>query len=74
MHHSLRLTGQRNVCPACNQKFARNIGFERHRTGTYGDRRCRTVAEMTSIGMSLGADGFWRGPSKSTERPAHWSK
>lgn len=45
------------LCAGCGQLFASNEAFEMHATGSAhplpdSPRRCRTVAEMRSIGMS----------------------
>lgn len=54
------LTGQRNQCPTCGELFKSNAAFDKHRTGRFGiDRRCRTVSEMESKGMSRNAKGYW---------------
>lgn len=58
----LRLSGDRNQCPSCNEYFNRTSVFEKHRTGRFGiDRRCLTTVEMERAGMFKAADGFWRG-------------
>jgi len=57
----MRLTGQRNECPTCGERFNSNSAFDKHRTGQYGaDRRCLTADEMRARGMVLRDDGFWR--------------
>lgn len=62
----MRLTGQRNQCPACAELFNSNAAFDKHRTGRFGvDRRCMTAEEMRKRGMVLRDDGFWR----SAENP-----
>ncbi len=56
----MRLTGQKNQCPGCDQYFNSNIAFERHRVGEFGrNRRCRTPEEMIAKGMCLNKEGFW---------------
>ena len=56
----MHLTGSRNQCPSCNQYFNSNTAFDKHRTGKHGvDRRCRTVQEMTALGMLVNHAGFW---------------
>lgn len=54
------LKGNRNQCQGCKEFFNSNGAFDKHRTGKHGvDRRCRTIEEMTDIGMSLNKDGYW---------------
>jgi hypothetical protein len=56
----MRLTGSRNQCQSCKQYFNSNTAFEKHRTGQHGvNRRCRTVEEMTALGMLVNHAGFW---------------
>ena len=56
----MHLTGSRNQCPSCNQYFNSNTAFDKHRTGKHGvNRRCRTVEEMTALGMLVNHAGFW---------------
>ena len=58
----MNLSGQRNQCRGCGHFFNSNSAFDKHRTGEYGiDRRCRTPAEMTALGMAVNASGFWVG-------------
>lgn len=69
----------KSLCRACGETFKSVAGFDKHRTGSYGEaiyaegdvkrknpigqgpstRRCMTVAEMVSIGMSKNAQGWW---------------
>lgn len=54
------LNGDRNQCPTCNEYFNSSLAFQKHRVGEFEkNRRCRTVSEMLSIGMSQKPDGFW---------------
>ena len=56
------LKGDRNQCPTCKEYFNSTFAFNKHRVGEFGkDRRCRTVEEMTELGMSKKPDGFWIG-------------
>jgi len=64
LHPEVALRGERNECPTCGELFKSNEAFDKHRTGGFGGvgvraRRCRTVAEMTAIGMGKNAAGFW---------------
>lgn len=60
------LKGNRNQCQGCKEFFNSNGAFDKHRTGKHGvDRRCRTIEEMTGIGMSLNKDGYWIGEKMS---------
>ena len=61
----MKLRGNRNQCPTCNQYFNSNTSFDKHRTGAMGvNRRCRTTEEMLEVGMLILASGFW-GKEKS---------
>lgn len=54
------LKGNRNQCQGCKELFNSNGSFDKHRTGKHGvDRRCRTIEEMTDIGMSVNSEGYW---------------
>lgn len=56
----MRLTGDKNQCPACAQLFNSVKAFDRHRAGQFGiDRRCLTIREMEAKGMSINSQGFW---------------
>lgn len=56
----MKLSGDRNQCPGCDEYFNSSFAFNKHRHGEHGvDRRCMTVAEMTAKGMSKNAAGFW---------------
>lgn len=56
----MKLTGQRNQCQGCKEYFNSNAAFDKHRTGKPGHgRRCRTIEEMTAIGMLKNQAGFW---------------
>lgn len=61
------LRGDRNQCPTCEKYFNSSGAFDKHRTGTFHDRRCLTTDEMIAKGMILKDDGFWIG-SKNTFR------
>lgn len=74
----MRLTGQRNQCPTCGQYFNRNLAFERHRVGPFGDgpngtspnRRCLTPDEMRADAhFNCPEDGFWRFSKSLTPPP-----
>jgi hypothetical protein len=54
------LKGNRNQCQGCKEYFNSTGSFDKHRTGKHGvDRRCRTIEEMTGIGMSVNSEGYW---------------
>ena len=58
-----RLTGSRCRCQACGEPFNSVTAFTRHRTGPWTDRgaqrRCLAPAEMTHMGWTHNAAGFW---------------
>lgn len=57
-----KLTGNRCECAACGDRFNSTSTFDRHRTGAHGTptgRRCLTAAELTALGWSKNARGFW---------------
>jgi len=56
------LRGDRNQCAGCGAYFNSTRAFDKHRTGRIGiDRRCMTAEQMSTAGMVLRDDGFWRG-------------
>jgi hypothetical protein len=64
-----KLTGQRNQCPGCLEYFNTTAGFERHRTGSYENRRrCLTAAEIEAKGMIKNEHGFWLLPMTEANR------
>jgi hypothetical protein len=60
---TLKLTGRRCECPACNQLFNSVFAFDAHRVGAAGakGRRCLTVAELTARGWRQ-CGPYWRTP------------
>lgn len=64
-----KLSGDKNQCPTCHQYFNSTKAFDLHRTGQFGlsgDRRCLSTSQMESIGMRLGASGFWVSKPRQT--------
>jgi hypothetical protein len=56
----MKLSGDRNQCQGCKEYFNSSFAFNKHRHGDHGvDRRCMTVPEMSDMGMSKNAAGFW---------------
>lgn len=58
----MKLSGDRNQCPTCQEYFNSSSSFDYHRVGGYSPlntRTCLTPSEMTSRGMSKNKDGFW---------------
>jgi hypothetical protein len=52
--------GRTEHCTACHETFSGSSAGDRHRIGRHGvDRRCRTRAEMVSLGMTQNARGVW---------------
>ncbi|ADC45141.1 hypothetical protein Rmet_6534 [Cupriavidus metallidurans CH34] len=64
-HMKLHLTGDRNQCPTCRLYFNSTSAFDKHRVGTWDDRRCLTVPEMEALGMAINKAGFWVGRPRS---------
>lgn len=69
-----RLTGARCRCGGCAEVFNSVSAFDKHRVGPYRqfrdplagpDRRCLTIIEMSAVGMSRNAKGFWRTESRA---------
>ena len=56
-----KLTGSRCQCGGCGEYFRSVRAFMRHRIEDAGRRRCRTVREMESAGMSVNPAGWWVG-------------
>ena len=55
-----RLTGSRCLCRACGERFNSTAAFDRHRVDAFADsRRCLTAEEMSRLGMTRNAAGFW---------------
>ena len=48
------------LCRACGEVFGGNSGFEFHRIGDHGNRRCRSRSQMTEAGYALDSMGRWR--------------
>lgn len=60
----LSVGSMRNQCAACGLLFGGLTGFDKHRTGSFSQRRrCMTPAELEKLGMTQGAAGFWRLPA-----------
>lgn len=54
------MTGNQCQCPECGEYFGRVSTFDKHRKGSYEDRRyCLTKAQMEDKGWSLNSHGFW---------------
>lgn len=64
----MKLSGDRNQCQACKSYFNSTSAFDKHRVGEFGaGRRCRTVVEMSAIGMVLRDNGFWVGSIRDAD-------
>jgi hypothetical protein len=58
----MRLTGDRNQCPGCDEYFNSTAAFDKHRVGQHGvDRRCLNADQMLAKGMAKNSAGFWVG-------------
>ena len=61
----MMLSGQRNECPTCGERFNSNAAFDRHRRGVFSPRipqaprHCATPEQMTEAGMTRNAGGWW---------------
>lgn len=49
----------KSQCTVCNAVFRTVKGFDRHRVGVPGDRRCLTSSQMVETGFRLRPDGVW---------------
>jgi hypothetical protein len=49
----------RNQCARCGKDFANLEGFEVHRLGEPGQRRCLTQRELERRGYALDERGLW---------------
>lgn len=47
-------------CCACGLTFGGNSGFEAHRVGAIGSRRCLSLAEMRALGYAPDRNGALR--------------
>lgn len=63
----MKLRGDRNQCPTCHKYFNSTHAFEKHRTGSYLNRRCLTTEEMEKKKMLINKDGFWIGEAMPSE-------
>lgn len=56
-----KLNGGHCQCSACNELFNSVHAFDKHRTGAYtpDTRRCLSVNEMETNGMTKNAGGWW---------------
>lgn len=60
MNDSMKLTGDRCQCPACDEYFNSTAAFDKHRRGEHGvNRHCLTPETMLERGMSKNKTGFW---------------
>ena len=50
-------------CSACLKYFKTDSAFDKHRTGSYPDRRCLTDDELAAAGWSISIEGYWRKPA-----------
>jgi len=48
------------LCRACNQYFSSPTSFDKHRAGSYPERRCLSQFEMPDAGLEPDARGIWR--------------
>lgn len=67
----MKLGNRRCQCSECREYFNSTGAFDKHRTGAYakpgqwqGNRRCRSIEEMTGLGMLKNPAGFWIGSSR----------
>lgn len=56
-------------CPACSEYFYSVTSFDAHRVGK-DVKRCKTVLQMQSAGMSRTEVGHWIGKSRSAVQPS----
>lgn len=68
-------TGSRaQHCTECHEMFAGPYPGDLHRVGKFPDgRRCLTVAEMESAGMSRNRLGYWIGPRHGAGQRARYT-
>jgi hypothetical protein len=53
------LRGDHCRCTSCGEYFNSTKAFDKHRRGSYPERRCLTPEEMLAIGMSKNAGDWW---------------
>jgi hypothetical protein len=56
-------------CQACYEYFTTVSGFDRHRYGGWGERKCLTPSELSEDGWTFNANGFWRLPAPKSGIP-----
>lgn len=54
------LRGRECECSVCLLRFGGVEGFDLHRVGRHGSRRCLTPGELLEIGMTVGLHGWSR--------------
>lgn len=47
------------LCSPCGEYFNSEKGFNMHRIGNPGSRKCRSKAQMKARGMSVNHKGYW---------------
>jgi len=52
------------LCRGCNQYFTSPTSFDKHRVGSYPDRRCMTEFEMREGQLEPDARRVWRRAEK----------
>lgn len=60
-----RVSGNAQHCSCCHQTFSSTYAGDKHRAGTWTDRRCLTPEEMQGQGLRLNARGVWTTTSHS---------
>jgi hypothetical protein len=69
----MRLTGDRNQCPGCDEYFNSTAAFDKHRVGQHGvDRRCLNADQMLAKGMAKNSAGFWVGSPMVNAGHQYW--
>jgi hypothetical protein len=54
-------------CAACCTTFSSNEAFDKHRYGSFEDRKCRTESEMIEVKMRL-TDRGWSASKPMTDK------
>ena len=60
-------------CRACAREFSSLFAFDRHRSGRYADRRCRTAPALLARGLELNPAGRWQRPGRIGGL-SHWTQ
>jgi len=59
-----KLTGDKYQCGKGGLLFGSTYAFDKHRVGSWEDRRCLAIPALSELGWKQDSRGFWRTPRK----------